>query len=400
MNNKLKAFAIAIYASAFTQVGSDLYLPSLPAVARSLTTSIDSVQLTITMYIIGLSLAQLIYAPISDGIGRRKPLMTGLLIGFIGSIICTFSYRIDTLVLGRLLQGLGIGIGASLIRPIMRDLFSGKELAKYGSYASLASISVLASAPLLGGYLQHYIGWRANFWFLTVGTLLLLAATILYFPETNTHLHKDNLRLRTVIANVRSIFQSLTFLSYCVVCMAMYAAIVAWLTAGPIVLEERIGLSPVSYGWVYLISGGAFAVGALLNTRLVGRFAINSLILFGLGIVFTAGLLMLTSYLMGYLNTLVIVIPVILLLFGASLIFPNSAAGGMNEFPHIAGIAAAIFGAIQVIGGAISSFLLALSHDQNQLPMAIAFLACASIAALGFISLQALAQRVNDRSSS
>ena len=164
--------------SCLAQFAIDIYTPSVPAIALQFHVSLNAVQWSISIYAVGLCLSMLVYGPLSDIIGRRKPLLLGLFLMMVGSLICALSKNIETLIVGRLVQGLGAGAIAVLWRAMMRDLFSGDELAKYSSYLVPVIVGIMAVAPLLGGYFQHYISWRASFVFLLlyaiVSSLLIL----------------------------------------------------------------------------------------------------------------------------------------------------------------------------------------------------------------------------------
>ena len=160
VNHSVSFLMIILLVSSLGQVTSDLYLPSLPSMAKGLDVNTNWIQFTIAIYMTGFSLSQLIYGPWSDAIGRRFPLLIGLSINFVGGLICWFSPNIYLLFLGRFIQGLGVGAANSLVRPILRDLFEKEELAIYNSYLAISGVFILSTAPVLGGYIQHYAGWR------------------------------------------------------------------------------------------------------------------------------------------------------------------------------------------------------------------------------------------------
>ncbi|MCP4473120.1 MAG: multidrug effflux MFS transporter [Gammaproteobacteria bacterium] len=168
MKSKQTLFTILLLLGSIGQVAADLYLPSLPAISTSLAVSINSVQWSVSAYMWGFALSQLIYGPLSDGIGRKKPLLFGMSLALLGSIICLSAQSIDWLIIGRFTQGIGAGSGVILTRVIMRDIYSGSQLAKFGSYLSVAGVPIMAGAPLMGGIIEHILGWRANFVLLTL----------------------------------------------------------------------------------------------------------------------------------------------------------------------------------------------------------------------------------------
>lgn len=374
MNRSIGLLLIILLVSSLGQVTSDLYLPSLPSMAKSLTVNTNWIQFTVAVYMAGFCVSQLVYGPWSDAIGRRRPLLMGLSISFIGSLVCWVSPNIYLLFLGRFLQGIGVGAGTALARPILRDLFEKETLAVYNSYLAIASVVILTIAPVIGGYIQQYLGWRYNFLFLTIYSFLILYFSYYKTPETCTHHHKDNFKLKVILTNSKVLLKSPIFIKFSIYPLLTYAGILAWLTEAPIVLQETVGLDPVQFGWLYVFSGIGFALGGFLNMKFVVRFGIEQMINIGFFCQLSAGLLMLMFFLLNYINAYVIVMPILFFMVGSSLVFPNSSAGALNAFPKIAGTAGAIFGFTQVLGGVISSSAVALAHDSSQLPIAIAFI--------------------------
>jgi Bcr/CflA subfamily drug resistance transporter len=384
VNHTIILLLIILFVSSLGQVTSDLYLPSLPNMAKSLNVKTHWIQFTVAIYMAGFSLSQLIYGPWSDAIGRRIPLLTGLSINFTGGLICLFSPNIYILFLGRFLQGLGVGAANSLARPILRDLFDKEKLAIYNSYLAASGVFILSTAPVLGGYIQHYAGWRYNFLFLSLYGLFILWFYYSKVPETSRHHHQDNYKLKTILINAKTLLKSSIFVRFSLCPLFTYAGILAWLTAAPIVLQEKVGLNSVQFGWLYIFSGIGFATGAFLNIKLVTMFGIDKMMELGFFCQLSAGGLMLFFYLLGYINTYVIIVPILLFMMGASLVFPNSSAGALTPFPKIAGMAGAVFGFVQILGGAVSSSVVALAQDENQFPIAIAFIITALLSMLVF----------------
>lgn len=382
-NHNLNLLVIVLLVSSLGQVNADLYVPSLPSMAKNLSVDINWIQFTIAIYMAGFSISQLVYGPWSDAVGRRSPLLIGLFINFIGSLICWLSPNIYFLFLGRFIQGLGVGAGYSLARPMLRDLFEKETLAVYNSYLAVSTVVILTTAPILGGYIQQYAGWRYNFLFLSIYGFL-----ILYFflktPETSKFHHKDNLKISVLLMNIKILLKSPIFLRFSLCPMLTYAGILAWVTDAPIVLQEKVGLNPAQFGWIYIFSGIGFALGGFLNMKFVTRFSIDRMMNIGFLSQCSAGLLMLFFYQLGYINTSVIVFPILLFMLGSSLVFPNSSAGALTPFPKIAGTAGALFGFMQILGGAGSSSLIALYHGENQLPIAIALITTTLLSILIF----------------
>lgn len=379
---------VILLISSIGQVMSDLYLPSLPSMAKDLKVDTTYIQFTVAVYMVGFCLSQLFYGPLSDAIGRRKPIILGLILCLIGSILCTIAENIWVIYTGRFLQGLGVGSGTALARAILRDLFSDETLAKHNSYIAMASIVILAIAPVLGGYIETYLGWRFNFIFLTMYGATTLVLFFFALNETNKHMHRENLIPKVIKRNLTELFTNRHFIRFALCPLLTYAGILAWLTAAPILLQETIGVSAVEFGYIYLLSGIGFVLGGFINAKRVETQGIEKMVVMGFILQLIAGLIMFISFIASYLNTLVIIVPVMLYMMGSSLVFPNSSAGALKSFPHFAGMAGAIFGFMQVLGGAIASNIFSVIHEENQLPMSIAFILTAGLGIVLFQSLK------------
>src|SRR5579885_2667431 len=193
MKSKGLLFFVIILAVCLTQFASDIYAPSLPNIAESLNTDVDYAQWSMAIYMLGVALSILVYGPVSEGIGRKWPLVTGLWIMLAGTLVCWLAPNIDVLIWGRFVQGCGAGACAGLWRSIFRDVFTGEELAKVGSYFVIFITFIVPAAPAVGGALQQHFGWRSTFTFMLVYTAIALIAVIFGYKETNQHISRDRL---------------------------------------------------------------------------------------------------------------------------------------------------------------------------------------------------------------
>ena len=373
--------AVSLFFASFGQIASDLYLPSLPYIAADLNTKIELVQLTVTCFMISYCVARLFYGPLSDGIGRKKPLIIGFSFTLIGSVICLYSDSISMLMAGRLVQGFGAASGSVLTAAILRDLLEGKMLAKFNSYFALVNIIFVASAPLAGGYLETWFGWRSAFLFLTCYTLFILLITIFVFPETNKYKNPEHIKWNGIISNFTLLLKNKTFVSYTLLVMAGYAAVLAWLTSGPIIIQKHLHFSPIAFGWFAMSGGLAYCFGSFVNGRVVMRVNGKKLILFGSSLMFLGGLIFIVTAEFGILNIYSVMIPIFILSFGNSFIFPNAYSGALTPFPHQAGSASAIISSMQILGGVLGSAFVAILPWQSIFSLGTVVVVC------GFVSL-------------
>ena len=388
-NNSL--FPMLVFLTCLNQVSIDIYLPSLPYIANDLQSPIAYTQWSIALFALSAAAAQLIYGPVSDAIGRRKPLLFGLLLFIAASLVCVNAQDIETLLLGRALQGLGVGACSVLSRAIMRDTFSGDEFARYASYMAIAVVGILAVAPMFGGCLQHYFSWHAPFVALFIYAVFIFLCTYFMTAESHPQENRNKLSMKVLLSNFAMFCQHPVFLRYNIISMMGYAAILAWLTAGSVILQEEMGFTVMQYSWVCVLSGACFALGAYLNASYVIRMGAVNMLSFGLCGLTCAGLLMLLSYLLGLMHPMAIIVPAMLMLFSVALIFPNTFSEGIKPFAATAGMASALFESSRILAGFAGSALIA----STTLPMgAIVFVSGLIAWLVFFLTREACCQYV------
>lgn len=386
MKKTVLSFLLLFLLSCLGQIASDIYLPALPAIREAFHSTVHVIQLSVALFMFGFAISHLIYGPISDSVGRKKPLIIGIVIAIIGTLLCEYANNVDIFILGRFLQGAGAGASATLFRSILRDIYDGDRLAKIGSFLGVGRVFLLASSPLIGGYILHFFGWRACFTFLLIYAGLCLIGSLAILEETNQYMHLHDRNIRTIGKNAWTVLTHPIFMGYTVCIMLTFGGILAWLTTLPFILQDVVGLTPVQFGWTSAIAGLFFAVGGFANAMVVERKGLKYMTKVGLSIMLIGGLVMLLFALFGKINTIVIMLPVVIYILGSSMIFSNAYAGAFHPFAKMAGTAGAIFGFLQIFGGALSSSLMSFTHATSQVPLAITLIATA---ALAFIVLSA-----------
>ena len=368
------------------QVTADIYLPSLPAITLALNSSPQAIQSTLAIFMFGYGASQLIYGPLSDRFGRRQPILWGIALNAIASFLCMVTPNVEILLLGRLLQGLGVGACNAVGRSVMRDVLSGSLLAKFGSKVSMVGTFVIATAPTLGGYIQNYLNWRANFIFLFLYSISSWIFVFIFLPETKQQFDLKAMQPRIVLKNYFSLLHSKIFIGFTVCNVVSYGGLVAYVTVAPFLFQTVIGLSTIQYGWLSFLVATAIALSAFINHHVIVRKGITTMIFYGICLMIFAGLLMLFFSLLHFITAWAIILPIFLFGIGSGLTFANSLAGAFQPFPHIAGSAGALFGCLQVIGASMASALMTLLHVHNQLPLAIV-LSCLGVVALFALKL-------------
>ncbi|MFI4963170.1 MAG: multidrug effflux MFS transporter [Legionellales bacterium] len=356
-----------------SQTTTDQYLPSLPAITKTFNSTEASIQLTLSLFMLGLGFSHLFYGPMSDWVGRKPPLLAGIGISIVGSLCCYLAPSVSWLIVGRFLQGFGIGCCGSVGRSLVRDLFSDRLLAQIGSYVAVVSIFTMASSPMLGGYIQELYGWRFNFLFLVVFGIFVWVLILLLLPETNKHKNPDAIKIGVMAKNYSNMLRSKVFLGYTLCsCFAM-AGIVSYFTIAPFLFQNHLGLSPVQFGQLSFFVAGAVCFSGIINSQMVMKKGISYML--GIGILFmvTGGLSMLFLCVMGLASILSIMLPVFLFSMGVGFTFMNAYAGAFHPFPKMAGTVGALYSSMQDFSASGISGLIAGFKIYGELSLAILF---------------------------
>lgn len=382
MHSQTITFFVLILAVCLTQFASDVYAPAIPAIAKSLGVSINDVQYSMSTYMFGAAVSQLFYGPLSEGFGRKLPMVVGLVIMVVGSLIC-LTPDIETIIFGRFIQGCGAGACASLWRPIFRDQFAGEDLAKYSSYLVTFIMFIVPGAPVLGGYLAEFFGWQANFIFLVFYSLVALVTLVLGFMESNKDINISKIKFKSILASYSILLKSRVFMGITCCTFLSHGASFSWFVAGPPLMIDHVGVSTTAFGWLlFFFCGGAYAIAGHLNSRLVKRFGIPFMMRFGWIVMTISGFLMLLVHFIIPMNVSTIMTPITLFFFGSTFIWPNAFATAFTPFGHIAGYAGALYGFIQLAGASVLAAIVALLPDDSPSVIAMIIIICSAASLL------------------
>jgi DHA1 family bicyclomycin/chloramphenicol resistance-like MFS transporter len=357
-----------------------MYLPSLPAIGQELQASPAQVQLTISVYLVGFAVGQLVYGPVSDRHGRKPMLLAALAVFCAASLICLVSTSIEMLMAARALQAFGGCGGVVLARAIVRDLYSGPRAGRELSLMSMVMALAPVIAPLIGGVLQTVFGWRANFAVLTAGGVALAAIIWFRLPET--------LGQRGAPASPLSMLRSFGaflgdrgFVAHTGLAVLVFSGLFAWISASSFVLQELYHLSSFAFGVAFAIASGGFMTGSAFASRFVSRLGIGRIIGLGVAAQALGGSLMLGALALGMRSAASLVIPMAIYLIGLGLTLPQAIAGAMHPYKDRAGTASSLIGFLQQTGAALCGLLVGQLLGDTAWPMAIV------IALTGFASL-------------
>ena len=293
-------FALTLLLSFLTALGPlsmDMYLPSLPDIGRTLGAPVLQVQLTISSYLFGFAAGQIFYGPVSDRLGRRPVLLAALVVYALATVGCAMAQSIHALIALRFLQALG-GAGAIVLaRAVVRDLYSGvragRELSLMGAVTGVAPII----APVIGGGLQTFFGWRATFVLLVICAFVIGATAARLLPETLRERPKTPFSLRGMAVLYRSVAVHHGFLANLAILTASFVGLFAWISGAPVVMQSAVyGLSPFAFGVTFAVGATGFVLGTLLAARIVIRFGLDRLIGIGTAAMACGGLLICLLY--------------------------------------------------------------------------------------------------------
>lgn len=242
-------------------------------------------------------------------------------------------------------------------------------------------IFIVPAAPLLGGYIEEFFGWRANFIFMAIYAALAIIASYLKLEETNKSRDKKKLKISYIKENFLFMLKSRAFMQVAFAILLTYGAFFSWFLVGPVLLIKKIGISPSDFGWINFIGiGGAFFTASLINGKVVSKAGTKFMMRMGWNIAFFAGFAMLVLYMLIGVDYWGLIIPMMMFSFGATFIFPNAFAESFTPFGDRAGYASAIYGSMQIGGGSLFGMLISYLPDENQFYLAVIMLVCSSIA--------------------
>jgi DHA1 family bicyclomycin/chloramphenicol resistance-like MFS transporter len=381
---RANTFALTALLAALTGIGplsTDMYLPSLPDISNRLDATTAQTQLTISAYLVGFAIGQLLYGSASDRFGRKPVLLTGLLVYCAASFLCAFAWSVEMLMLARALQAVGACSGIVVARAVVRDLYSGaragRELSLMGMVMALAPVI----APVIGGVLQTLFGWRANFVTLTAAGLLIVFAIWLLLPETLVK-RSPALKLSAMLRNFSGFLRDGNFLAHTGLVVSVFAGLFAWISGSSFVLQDIYGQSAFDFGIAFAVGSVGYMAGTALAAKFVGRYGIGTVSGFGAAAAAAGGLLMVGAVALDIRSGFALVLPMALYLGGMGGVLGQAIAGAMQPYHDRAGAASSLLGFIQQSVSAVVGVLIGHMLGDSAMPMAagIAICGCMTLA--------------------
>ena len=368
----------------------DMYLPALPAVTRSLHAPAATVQLTLTACLAGMALGQLVVGPMSDKLGRRRPLLTGLVVYVIATALCAIAPNVESLVAFRLIQGLAGAAGIVIARAVVRDQYDGVAMARFFSTLMLVSGVAPIVAPLVGGQILRVTDWRGVFVTLTAVGILLTALVWRRLPETLAPADRHAGGTAEALRSMRTLLADLPFTGYMLTGGFSFAALFAYISASPFVVQEIYGATPQTFSLLFGINSvGLVAVGQINGKLLVGRVSMDKVLGAGLAVVVLAAtaLLLMATGTFGKVGLVPVAAGLFVLMSAMGVTLPNAQTLALMRTRHSAGSASALLGTSSFLIGAVASPLVGIAGEHTAVPMAVVQLVAALVAVACFVGM-------------
>lgn len=347
----------------------DMYLPGFKAIAKDLDTDVPNVSLSLATFFIGISAGQLLYGPLLDKFGRKKPLYFGLSLFILSSVSCLFVTSIDQLIVLRFVQAIGCCSASVAAIAMVRDLFTVEESPKV--FASLMLVIAVSPmlAPTAGGYLITALGWQSVFVFLGLMAVLMLLASMWGLPESYKPDPNYSLKPKPILSNFITVLKEPSFYTYALVSAITFSGLFAYVSSSPVVFMDIYDVSETGYGWIFALLSVFFIGFSQVNSLILRWFSSKKIVFWALlaQAIFSVLFLLAASY--NLLNLYSTIVFIALFLGCLGFINPNASALSLAPFKKNAGSASALMGALQMGLGALASAAISMFASDEVWPM-------------------------------
>jgi DHA1 family bicyclomycin/chloramphenicol resistance-like MFS transporter len=369
MNTHL-VLAILILASSVAMMSTDLYAPSLAHLPAYFGSDAATVKLSMSLNALAYALGSLLHGPLSERYGRRPVFLTGLAGFTIFSLACGLAQDIGQLITARILQGLMAAVEGVVVLAVIRDIFSDRDQVRAIAWYGVATTMMPAVAPILGGYIFIWFGWRMNFYFLAAAALVTTLLIYRYLPESGRR-DPDALRVRELLGDYVGLLRNRDFLRYTLIGGSTIAFFFAFITAGPFILIQQHGLPTQYFGYFQGLLVLSYGAGSVLAGRLARRWPGDRLMLLGMVPAVGGGIALLAVVFGGYESPATLAIALAVMAFGDGPVFATTPALAMNAGTGRTGPAAALLLTIEVGMGSLAALSVGVFHDGTSRPLAL-----------------------------
>ncbi|AIW19054.1 Bcr/CflA family multidrug efflux MFS transporter [Vibrio coralliilyticus] len=365
---------------ALTPLAIDMYLPAMPTIARDLGVADGAVQITLTAYTAGFAIGQLIHGPLADSYGRRPVLILGVLFFGLASVVSATTTGIEALTWVRTAQGFAGAAAAVIIQAVVRDMFDREDFSRAMSFVTLVITIAPLIAPMIGGYIAVWFGWRAIFWILAAFAAVVIALVFWKIPETLSEENKQPLRFGTTIRNYFRLCKNSVAMGLILSGAFSFAGMFAFLTAGSFVYIDIYGVQPNHFGYLFALNIVAMIIMTMINGRLVKKVGSHAMLRFALLVQLVAGLGLFVGWMLdlGLWGT----VPFVVLFIGTlSTIGSNTMGLLLSGYPAMAGTASSLAGTLRFGTGSVIGVVVAMLPDGATWPMITVMTACSILSA-------------------
>ena len=382
--NQHALLPIIIMMSVIGLMATDIYIPVMPSIAADFNISSHIMQFTLGGYLLGLSIAQLIYGPLSEHCGRKPVLLTGMILFTLATLACSVSTSGGALILFRFLQGVGACAGLTIGRAIVGDLYSKKEAARvFATVFPFVGLSP-AIAPVIGSTMHNLLGWHSVFGLLFFLGLILCFLISFKLPETKNKNLRINFNMKSVSETYASIISQKIFWGYTLIPCFAYIAYFSYISESSFVFSSH-GYSSSQIGYFYIALSLSYLAGNLLSKRLLDKMSLNTALLLGYLIFIVGALSMLAANMTGPFYAIKIWLPMALLTLGNGFLLPLGTAGVVGHFKDKAGYASALLGFLQLGTASCASLLVGVLSQAQALYLAWYLSVCCVVGFLFFV---------------
>ncbi len=377
----LLMFIILGAIGALTPLAIDMYLPAMPSIAKELGVDAGAVQITLTTYTAGFAIGQLLHGPLSDSFGRRPILIIGIALFAVGSVVCAVTTDIESLKYVRAAQGFSGAAAAVIIQAVVRDMFDKEDFARTMSFITLVMMVAPLIAPMLGGHLAEWFGWRSIFWVLTLVSVLVITAVLWKIPETLAPEKRQPFRLKTTMQNYLRLCTNPVAVGLIFSGAFSFSGMFAFLTAGSFVYIDIYGVEPSHFGYLFGLNIICLTIMTSVNGRIVKKMGSKWMLAFGISVQLIAGI----ALFFGWLADIGLwgIVPFIMLYIGMmSTIGSNSMALLLTNYPSMAGTASSLAGTLRFGTGSVVGVIVAMLPSDSAWPMILVMTLCAVFSAI------------------
>lgn len=373
--------------AALAPLSIDMYLPSFPAIGTELGASAAQIQLTLSGYMIGFTLGQLGYGPLSDRFGRKYVLLSGITVYVAMTILCATATDVESLTLYRFFQAIGGGAGTVLSRAIIRDRYDGVQMAKVMSLMLTIILFAPMIAPVIGGYVLIWFGWRAVFWTLVIFGALAICVVIFGIRESLPPERRSKPGVGPLLRGYAMVLTHRQAIGYILTGGITFGALFAFLSGAPFVFIEFYGVAPEHLGFIFTLNVLGVMAGGWLNSKMVMTEGVFRMLTVGVWLLFAGAIALFVLIATNVWGVWGVILGIVFFTLPLNVINANAAAGALEFFPDNAGTASAVVGAVRYGCGAVSGICVGLLYDGTAMPMGWVVLGCSALSVVFLTTL-------------